>query len=90
MIFHDLNGNPDHGATTVGKTNFVYGNITKFSFLLQDDLYVKVRRRMDKLRKTDGVKVNPGGAPGRPKNYRLHPVLLSPGVTSDKKSEGNV
>ena len=45
---------------------------------------------MDKLRKTDGVKVNPGGAPGRPKNYRLQPVLLSPGVTSDKKSEGNV
>ena len=49
---------------------------------------MKTRRRMEKIRNNDGVKVNEKG--GRPKKFKLHPVNYSPGVIRDANSSGSV
>ena len=54
----------------------------------QKDFHMKTRRRMEKIRNNDGVKVNEKG--GRPKKFKLHPVNYSPGVIRDANSSGSV
>jgi hypothetical protein len=54
----------------------------------QKDFFLKLQRRMEKLRSNDGVKLNEKG--GRPKKFKLHPVNYSPGVIRDVNSTGSV
>jgi hypothetical protein len=50
-------------------------------------MYVKMKRRMEKLREKDGVKVRVYG--GRPRKLKLQPEKLSPGAYSEIDKTGN-